>query len=207
MLRVESSTPCDGRNAHYEVWLHYLFARRQARFVRLELPGKAARVEELLEDAGQFLEPQALVGLAEVTNGHEKRLKQLGVPATASIVRLCDRTTHRDGEAGESGTGRSEARTRILWTPKDPVRIPILPRTVELDTMGIGSANAANLALGVVHPLVSVPVTSAEQRMFNHLMTASALSVLPSDRVEHNIYGLPHPLEAGGTLEQIYPAA
>jgi len=184
-----------------------LFARRQARFVRLTLPGKPGEIEDVLGQAGEFLEPHMLVDLAELPNGREKRLRRLGIPATASVVRVCDKKHHADGDVNGPGAGRNEVGARILWTPESPLRIPILPGTVELDAYGIGTANAVNRASGAIQPVVSVPVTSAEQRAYNQMLAASALSVLPSDRTENHIYALPHPTEDGGTLEQIYPVA
>jgi len=196
--------PCETSNAQYEVWAHYLLTRRAARLARLTLPQPPAQLQRQL-DPPAVADPWALLGLAERgSEAQQHRLRSLGIPATTSLVRICHDAFHLDGPTTNAGSGRLEAAARILWLPPAAGRVAVQARLTEVDDEGVGTAQASNGYFGRLTPVVSVPLTPAEQQRFERAEVAEVSEAWPSQRRDKVIYAVIHPDEVGQPLERLF---
>jgi hypothetical protein len=212
-LGVESAEACSGPAGEYEAWTHHLDGFGRAVFNKFSLGSlKNHRIEQIVHGSG-ISDPFAILGLIEAGGSESARLKNLGMPAVTSLVRVCNLKNHQDGGRSEQlGEGRLEAAVRVVWIPERAGQIAVRA-DMRLNHKGIGYAARANKhghgRAPLVEPVVSAPLTSEEAAYAKEFGIGRVVLGLPSDD-NHRVFVAVHPpLGAlssieGGTLEQVY---
>jgi hypothetical protein len=176
-----------------------------ARLVKYVLVQQATYIEEWLEPA-HVPDPWRLMEMAE-RGGPEQRwlVTRLGAPATASLVRVCNESSHLDGALSDPGGRRLEAAARILWVPPGAVRLAAHPRMMSFNDDGVGVAQPTRRHLGSLAPVVSVPLTVAEQQAFSENgRLGEVVETQPSVRPDNMLFAVAHHQPDETTIEQIF---
>lgn len=205
MLRVAGNVPCEGRNGYYEVWAHYLVGERMARLVKYMLPQLPKHIEEWFEPP-RVSDPWKLLEMAE-RGGPEQRwmATRLGAPATASLVRVCNDGSHRDGATSDPGSGRLEAAARLVWVPPGAGRLAVHPKMMAFGDDGVGVAQPTRRHIGSLAPVVTVPLTFGEQQAHTASRQLSeVVETQPSVRPSNIMYAVLHHLTDDSVLEQVF---
>lgn len=175
MLRVESAQPCDGPDGTYEVWAHHFWpGRGVATLSRLTFAGDDALERDL--GVPEVSDPWVVLGLAENATANNRPLQELGMPAVTSLIRLCNREDHRDRVRTERGTRRPEAVARVLWVAPLAGEVALDAAHLQIDGGIQQHPTRRSRAPQVVsNPLVSVPMTGAENERFLYHSTIGVI--------------------------------
>lgn len=205
MLRVAGNNPCEGQNGYYELWAHHSVGERMARLVKYVLTQQSTHIEDWLERP-QIADPWRLMAMAERGSPEQRWLvTRLGAPATASLVRVCNEPYHADGARTDTGSGRLEAAARVIWVPPGAVRLAAHPRMMSYGDDGVGVAQPTRRHLGSLSPVVSVPLTQAEQQTFaENGRLGEVVETEPSVRPDNMLYAVIHHRSDDATIEQIF---
>lgn len=208
MLEVEAAKSCIDGRGRYEVWAHYVVPGEGLRFAKFALAGTSWDIERGVGKPPSLLGPGAVLDMLRAYC-LDKVVGKL-IPrslATASLIRICDRTTHADSNIKQlpgGGKSISEAAIRGIWLSPE-TSLPLVGiGSVALNHNGVARLPIRGSSDGMSCPIVSVPLTPAEVSQ-SLSIGKIAVPVGPSSRLQDSVYALIHPGRDGLLAEQVVP--